>query len=80
MIIKPPVLPSATQEYSKGFIESLLRNLNHFFRGLATPLDLNIATMHVDTKSLPTEASLASLRSGDIYRDTTADNVLKVKP
>jgi hypothetical protein len=29
--------------------------------------------------SLPTQASLATLRAGDVYRDTTAGNVLKVK-
>lgn len=29
--------------------------------------------------SLPTEADLASLRIGDLYRDTTADNTIKIK-
>jgi len=28
---------------------------------------------------LPTEAEYANLRVGDVYYDTTADNVLKVK-
>jgi hypothetical protein len=31
------------------------------------------------TPSLPTQADLANLRVGDIYYDTTASNVLKVK-
>ena len=31
------------------------------------------------TPSLPTQADLANLRVGDIYYDTTANNVLKVK-
>jgi len=31
------------------------------------------------TPSLPTQADLASLRVGDIYYDTSASNVLKVK-
>lgn len=31
------------------------------------------------TVSLPTEADLVNLRVGDIYYDTTAGNVLKVK-
>ena len=31
------------------------------------------------TVSLPTQADLGSLRVGDIYYDTTAGNVLKVK-
>jgi hypothetical protein len=30
--------------------------------------------------SLPTQAELASLRVGDVYVDTSAGNVLKVKP
>jgi hypothetical protein len=31
------------------------------------------------TPSLPTQANLANLRVGDIYYDTSASNVLKVK-
>jgi len=31
------------------------------------------------TPSLPTQADLSALRVGDIYYDTTANNVLKVK-
>jgi len=31
------------------------------------------------TPSLPTQADLANLRVGDIYYDTSANNVLKVK-
>ena len=30
--------------------------------------------------SLPTQADLSNLRSGDIYYDTSANNVLKIKP
>lgn len=30
--------------------------------------------------SLPTQADLANLRVGDVYVDTSANNVLKVKP
>jgi len=32
------------------------------------------------TTSLPTQADLANLRSGSIYYDTSANNVLKIKP
>lgn len=31
------------------------------------------------TVSLPTQADLSNLRAGDVYYDTTAGNVLKVK-
>jgi hypothetical protein len=30
--------------------------------------------------SLPTQADLSNLRSGDVYYDTSANNVLKIKP
>jgi len=36
-------------------------------------------TTGTTTPSLPTQADLASLRVGDIYYDTSASNVLKVK-
>jgi hypothetical protein len=36
-------------------------------------------TPNTFTVSLPTEADLSNLRVGDVYYDTTAGNVLKVK-
>ena len=39
---------------------------------------LNQAT-GVRVASLPTQADLANMRVGDLYRDTTADNVIKIK-
>lgn len=39
----------------------------------------NPAALNTFTISLPTEADLANLRAGDVYRDTTASDVLKVK-
>ena len=37
------------------------------------------ATPGASKVSLPTQADLANLRAGDIYYDTTAANVLKIK-
>lgn len=39
----------------------------------------NPTTPGASKVSLPTQADLANLRSGDIYYDTTAANVLKIK-
>ena len=39
----------------------------------------NPTTSGASKVSLPTQADLANLRSGDIYYDTTASNVLKIK-
>lgn len=40
---------------------------------------ISVAQLNFDLNTLPTEADLADLRLGDVYRDTTADNALKVK-
>jgi len=39
----------------------------------------NPTTSGASQVSLPTQADLANLRAGDIYYDTTAANVLKIK-
>ena len=39
----------------------------------------NPTTPGASKVSLPTQADLANLRAGDIYYDTTAANVLKIK-
>jgi len=39
----------------------------------------NPTTPGASQVSLPTQADLANLRAGDIYYDTTAANVLKIK-
>jgi hypothetical protein len=40
----------------------------------------NPAAPNTYTSSLPTQADLTNLRSGDVYYDTSANNVLKIKP
>ncbi len=44
---------------------------------------MNFSTVDQTTQqrvvSLPTQADLANIRVGDLYRDTTAGNVIKIK-
>ena len=44
---------------------------------------MNFSTVDQATQiriaSLPTQADIANIRVGDLYRDTTADNVVKIK-
>lgn len=44
---------------------------------------MNFSTVDQSTQtrvvSLPTQADLANIRVGDLYRDTTAGNVIKIK-
>ena len=90
-----PRLPAATQEYDPMFINQLTNVLRLCFNQLdnAGPMTASTQTNGTDivaglsffptgnatTPSLPTQADLANLRVGDIYYDTTASNVLKVK-
>jgi hypothetical protein len=50
------------------------------FNGSAVIAGLSFApNQGFTTPSLPTQTDLANLRVGDVYYDTTAGNVLKVK-
>jgi hypothetical protein len=53
--------------------------LNLFFQQINAVQPINIAKLNIDLNTLPTQANLATLRAGDVYRDTSAGNVLKVK-
>jgi hypothetical protein len=90
-----PRLPNATPEYNTGFMNQLLSVLRLYFNQLDAAGPIAAATQFNGTNiiaglsfapnpgsttpSLPTQADLANLRIGDIYYDTTASNVLKVK-
>jgi hypothetical protein len=56
--------------------------MSTLYRGTTINSALNFSQYDatgVQVVSLPTEADVASLRAGDVYYDTTAGNVLKVK-
>jgi hypothetical protein len=90
-----PRLPAATREYDPALINQLTNVLRIYFNQLdnAGPIvastQRNGSTIvaglsffpigNATTPSLPTQADLANLRVGDIYYDTSANNVLKVK-
>lgn len=91
-----PRIPEAPEQVDAAYISNLLRVLNVFFRQLTTPGPINVASQNVGSSSIiaglsfssptqtgasiPTQADLANLRSGDVYCDTSASYVLKVKP
>lgn len=76
----PPNLPLAPVEYNREFQDDFARILRLFFVDLTKVGPSNIATLNININTLPTQADLANLRSGDVYRDTGAGNVLKIKP
>jgi hypothetical protein len=90
-----PRLPNPTPEYDFAMMNQLLSILRLYFNQLdnAGPIAGSSQFNGTDvvaglsfppnpgstTPSLPTQANLANLRVGDIYYDTSASNVLKVK-
>jgi hypothetical protein len=90
-----PRLPNASPEYDMGTMNRILSALRLYFNQLDNTGPMSAASQFngtdvvaglsfppnsgATTPSLPTQANLANLRVGDIYYDTTANNVLKVK-
>lgn len=77
--IAPPNLPLAPEEYERGYQDQLNNVLRLYFTALAAPQNFAVLGLNIDVTRMPTQASLSTLRSGDVYRDTSAGNVLKVK-
>lgn len=76
----PPRLPPAPDEYDPRYFNRLNNIIGLYFTQINMIQQLSLAGINININTLPTEASLATLRSGDVYRDTTAANVMKVKP
>ena len=56
-----------------------------FFNSINTVQQLNLASLNLDLRTLPTDADYDNLRLGDVYRDTqdgtlqTGTNILRIK-
>jgi hypothetical protein len=59
-------------------MSKLLSIFNLYFQNTNAVQPINIAQLNINVDTLPTQTSLATLRSGDVYRDT-ATNTLKIK-
>lgn len=77
--VTAPNIPVPPEEYEPGYFERLHNILNAYFLRSGAVQQLNLSKLNLDTSTLPTEADVATLRVGDVYRDSTASNVLKVK-
>jgi hypothetical protein len=77
--VPPPNLPLAPEEYERGYQDQLNNVLRLYFTLVSAPQNFDVLGVNFDVARMATQADLATLRSGDVYRDTTAGNVLKVK-
>ena len=75
----PPRLPVAPLEYTPTYMSQMLNVFNLFFNQLTAVQPINVSQLNIDVERLPTQADVANLRVGDVYRDSSAGNVLKIK-
>jgi hypothetical protein len=68
--VPAPALPEAPAEYDKNYVDSLNRVLRIYFNQLGAIRQYNAARLNFSLDTLPTQADLADLRLGDVYRDT----------
>lgn len=69
-------LPFPPDEYDPKYFNEMIRTLNLYFRQLQNPGPVIASTLQLT--NIPTSA--AGLRTGDVWEDTGAANVLKVAP
>ena len=69
-LVRAPRLTSPPVEYNQQYMEALLSSIRLYFNQLDNPGDMAGAALNLNLDTLPTEANLATLRLGDVYRDT----------
>jgi hypothetical protein len=80
-----PSIPVAPKEYDQAFMNAFSNVLRLFYNNVNAVQNLNLASLNLDLRTLPTDADYASLRLGAVYRDTqggtlqTGTNVLRIK-
>jgi len=80
-----PNIPQAPKEYDQTYMNSLSNVIRLFFNTINTVQQLNLASLNLDLRTLPTDADYDNLRLGDVYRDTqggtlqSGTNILRIK-
>jgi hypothetical protein len=69
--VTPPNLPLAPGQYASQYQEQLNNILRLFFNQLTNPGPIGGTTLNLDIARMPTDADLATLRSGDVFYDTS---------
>jgi hypothetical protein len=80
-----PNVPVAPAVYDQAFMNAFANVLRLFYNNVNAVQNLNLASLNLDLKTLPTDAAYDKLRFGDVYRDTqggtisSGSNVLRIK-
>lgn len=76
-----PDFGSVPATYTQGWFAQMTQRLRTTFQQLNTPQPIQAGSIFTgEDGRFATQADLADLRSGQVYIDTSASNVLKVKP
>ena len=81
----PPNIPQAPAQYDLAYMNALSNVIRLFFNEINAVQQLNLASLNLDLRTLPTDEDYQSLRYGDVYRDTqggtlqTGTNILRIK-
>jgi len=65
-----PNIPQAPAQYDQAYMNAFSNVIRLFFNNINTVQQLNLASLNLDLRTLPTDADLPNLRIGDVYRDT----------
>lgn len=71
-------LPAPPDQYDPAYMRRLVNSITLWGSQFTYPVEMRMR--FIDGKDLPTVSILATLASGTVYNDTSAANVLKVKP
>ena len=79
-----PNIPVAPATYDQAYMDALSNVLRLFYNNVNAVQNLNLASLNINLRTLPTDADLANLRLGDVFRDTqngvlTNSQILRVK-
>lgn len=75
-----PEFGTAPSVYTQSWFSQMTQRLRTTFIQLNSFQPLLAGKILTEPGKFPTQADLADLRSGEVYIDTAAANVLKVKP
>jgi len=80
-----PNIPQAPAQYDQAYMNAFSNVIRLFFNTINTVQQLNLASLNLDLRTLPTDADYDQLRLGDVYRDTqggtlqSGTNILRIK-
>jgi len=80
MALRAPRLGNAPEQYERRFFDTIIAELTAYFTRANAPYPHNASTLNINRDTLLTDADMATMRDGDVFRDSTALNVLKSWP